>query len=393
MGDFPSPLAAGPGGGFGADIGDYCFELKAAEAGKFATSDKMSINYAYHLDAGRYARFLRGFCRDPRRAQARGQDQPGSSSDGETGFISALALESGELVEGDLFIDCTGFRGLLIEQTLEAGYEDWTQWLPTNSALPLQTASVGRPSPIRGRSPIRRDGSGGSRCSIASATAWSIAVTSCQTTTPRSCSIPASRARSSSSRARSAFAPDVAARSGTRTASPFGLSSGFVEPLESTSIHLFMIGATRLVQLFPFGGISEAVANRYNELSRHELEAIRDFIVLHYKLTARDDSGFWNHCREMAIPDSLSERIELFREHALAYQASDELFRVDSWVQVMLGQGLKPRSWHKLGQLMTDAQLRKALTDLKGNIAKAVAGMPAHQAFLDQYCGTGDGRR
>ena len=128
----------------------------------------------------------------------------------------------------------------------------------------------------------------------------------------------------------------------------FGLSSGFVEPLESTSIHLFMIGVTRLMQLFPFGGISEAVVNRYNELSRRELEAIRDFIVLHYKLTERDDSGFWNYCREMAIPDSLSERIELFREHALAYQSADELFRVDSWVQVMLGQKLKPRSWHKL---------------------------------------------
>ena len=150
-----------------------------------------------------------------------------------------------------------------------------------------------------------------------------------------------------------------------------------------------MIGVTRLVQLFPFGGISEAVVNRYNELSRHELEAIRDFIVLHYKLTERDDSGFWNYCREMEIPDSLGERIELFREHALAYQAADELFRVDSWVQVMLGQRLEPRSWHKFGQLMTQQQRRQALTDLKTNIAKAVAGMPAHQAFLDQYCGEG----
>jgi len=392
MGDFHHLWLQALEKGFGGDIGDYCFELKAAEAGKFATSDKMSINYAYHLDAGRYARFLRGFAEIHGVRRVEGKISR-VEQDGETGFISALALESGERVEGDLFIDCTGFRGLLIEQTLEAGYEDWTQWLPTNSALPLQTASVGPAIPYtraiahqagwQWRIPLQhRVGNGLVYCSdfMSDDDAQKLLHSSIEgeiLVQPRPIRFRAGRRR----------------KVWDKNCIAFGLSSGFVEPLESTSIHLFMIGATRLVQLFPFGGISEAVINRYNELSRHELEAIRDFIVLHYKLTARDDSGFWNHCREMAIPDSLSERIELFREHALAYQASDELFRVDSWVQVMLGQGIKPRSWHKLGQLMTDAQLRKALTDLKGNIAKAVAGMPAHQAFLDQYCAEGSGQR
>jgi tryptophan halogenase len=167
----------------------------------------------------------------------------------------------------------------------------------------------------------------------------------------------------------------------------FGLSSGFVEPLESTSIHLFMIGATRLVQMFPFGGIEEAVVARYNELARNELERVRDFIILHYKATERDDSPFWRRCRDMAIPDTLAQRIALFRESAQAYQASDDLFRVDSWVQVLLGQRIEPRGHHLLASMLPEAQLRQALTDLKGNIDKAVAQMPQHQAFLDSYCG------
>ena len=390
MGDFHHIWLQAREEGYGGDVGDYCFELQAAEAGRFATSDQSSINYAYHLDAGRYARFLRGFAETHGVRRVEGKIS-NVEQDGETGFISALALESGERVEGDLFIDCTGFRGLLIEQTLAAGYEDWTQWLPTNSALPLQTASVGPAVPYtraiahqagwQWRIPLQhRVGNGLVYCSdfMSDDEAQALLHSSIEgeiLVQPR----------------------PIRYRTGRRlkvwdkNCIAFGLSSGFVEPLESTSIHLFMIGVTRLIQLFPFGGISKAVVNRYNELSRHELEAIRDFIVLHYKLTARDDSGFWNYCREMEIPDSLGERIELFREHALAYQSADELFRVDSWVQVMLGQGLQPRSWHKFGQLMTEQQRRQALTDLKGNIAKAVAGMPAHQAFLDQYCG--DGRR
>jgi tryptophan halogenase len=165
-----------------------------------------------------------------------------------------------------------------------------------------------------------------------------------------------------------------------------GLSSGFVEPLESTSIHLIQVGATRLVQQFPFAGISEAIANHYNEQAERELEKIRDFIVLHYKLTERDDSDFWRARRDMPVPDSLAQRISLFRENGLAYQATDDLFRVDSWLQVMLGQRLKPKGYHHMGHLMTDDQLMTALGGLEANISKAVSQMPSHQDFIDQYC-------
>jgi tryptophan halogenase len=165
-----------------------------------------------------------------------------------------------------------------------------------------------------------------------------------------------------------------------------GLASGFVEPLESTSIHLIQIGITRLIQLFPFGGVNPSIARHFNELSRNELERIRDFIVLHYKLTERDDTAFWRQCRSMDIPDSLAQRIALFRENGLAYQAGDDLFRVDSWLQVMLGQRLEPKSHHRFGALMTADQRRQVFEGIRTNIARAVAGMPSHQDFVDDYC-------
>jgi tryptophan halogenase len=166
-----------------------------------------------------------------------------------------------------------------------------------------------------------------------------------------------------------------------------GLAAGFVEPLESTSIHLIMIALTRLMQMFPFGGISDAVVRRFNDQSRSELEHIRDFIILHYKATERDDSAFWRRCRDMAVPDTLAQRIALFREAGIAYQAPDDLFRVDSWVQVMIGQRLEPLGHHRIGELMRPEQLRQALGDLRARVSSLVERMPPHQTFLEAYCG------
>jgi tryptophan halogenase len=385
MGDFHHFWLAAKEQGFGGELGDYCFELQAALGGKFATGEKAQINYAYHLDAGRYARFLRGFAE--RNGVKRVEGKIGQvHQHPETGFIEAVSLESGARIDGDLFIDCTGFRGLLIEQTLGAGYEDWTRWLPTNSALPLQTASVGPALPYtraiahkagwQWRIPLQhRVGNGLVWCSdfMTDEEAHDTLHASIEgeiLVRPRPIRFKAGRRR----------------KAWDKNCIAFGLSSGFVEPLESTSIHLFMIGVTRLIQLFPFGGCNDALTARYNDLAQAELERIRDFIVLHYKLTERDDSDFWRHCRTMAIPDTLAERIEVFRENALTWQAADDLFRVDSWVQVMLGQRLAPRGYHRMGDMMNPGQLREALGDLKANIAGAVAQMPRHQEFLDQYC-------
>jgi tryptophan halogenase len=177
------------------------------------------------------------------------------------------------------------------------------------------------------------------------------------------------------------------ARTWNRNCVALGLASGFVEPLESTSIHLIMTGVTRLMHLFPFNGCSQSLIDRYNDLTRSELESIRDFIVLHYHATQRDDSPFWRYCRDMEIPESLARRIALFRENAHAYQADGELFRVDSWTQVMLGQGIVPAHYHDFAKMMSDRDLGRLLTSLKESIQKAVARLPDHQEFLDTCFG------
>lgn len=385
MGGFHNIWLQARAEGFGGDLSDYCYELQAAEEGKFFTSDKSAINYAFHLDASLYARFLRQFSEAKGARRVEGKIAK-VEQNAESGYIEALLLESGERIEGDLFIDCTGFRGLLIEQTLRAGYEDWTRWLPTDSALAVQTRSVGAPPPYtraiarsagwQWRIPLQhRVGNGLVYCSahMSDDEAHATLFENLEGETlvePRTI-------RYRTGRRRKVWEKNCIA---------LGLASGFVEPLESTSIHLIMIGVTRLIQLFPFSGVNEPLARRYNEMADSELERIRDFIILHYKATQRGDTAFWRQCRDMDIPDTLKQRIALFRENAYVYQAADDLFRVDSWLQVMLGQRIEPQGRHHMGRLMTRDQMQRALDGLKTSIAAAVAKMPSHQAFLEQYC-------
>ena len=386
MGDFHHFWLHAKAQGWGGDIGDYCFEHQALAAGKFATGEKSTINYAYHLDAALYARFLRKFAEGFGAKRVEGKITS-VDQDPESGFVTAINLESGTRVEGDLFIDCTGFRGLLIEQTLKAGFEDWGHWLPCNSALPIQTRSVGPAVPYTRA--IAHEAGWMWRIPLQHRVGNGFVYSSDHMTDEAAHDGLHARIEGDV-----VFAPNpIRFRTGRRrkvwdkNVVAFGLSSGFVEPLESTSIHLIQVGVTRLIQSFPFAGISQAQVDRYNERANEEAELVRDFIVLHYKLTEREDSEFWRHCKNMAIPDSLAARIALFRESGTAYQAQDELFRVDSWLQVMIGQRLMPQAYHHMGRLMTGDQLKGALGDLKANIAGAVERMPAHQDFVDSYCG------
>jgi tryptophan halogenase len=371
--------------GFGGDLGDYCLELKAAEQNRFFTGGDSALNYAYHLDAGLYGRFLRGMAEADgvRRVEGKIASVRQRATDG---FIEAVVMESGQAVEGDLFIDCTGFRGLLIEQTLKAGFEDWGHWLPTNSALAVQTRSTEPAVPYtraiahkagwRWKIPLQhRVGNGLVYCNeyMSDDEAKDLLMSEIEGETL----IEPRLIRYRTGRRRKTWDKNVVA---------LGLASGFVEPLESTSIHLIMIGVTRLMQLFPFAGISQAAVDRYNRQADDELEKIRDFIILHYKATERTDSPFWDRVREMDIPDSLVQRIALFRESAQAYQAPGELFQVDSWLQVLLGQRIQPQAHHHMGRLMPSQQLKQALDDLKRNVDGAVARLPQHQTFLDAYC-------
>jgi tryptophan halogenase len=362
-------------------IGAFCLEHEAAEHGRFTKSGDPPLNYAYHLDAGLYARFLRRIAETDGARRIEGKIAR-VEQDGASGDVTALVLESGERIEGDLFIDCTGFRALLIEQTLAAGFEDWGHWLPTNSALAVQTESVADAVPYtraiahhagwQWRIPLQhRVGNGNVFCSefMAEDEARELLLGSLEgkvLTEPR-------LVRYATGKRRQVWKNNVIA---------MGLSAGFVEPLESTTIHLFMAGVTRLIQQFPFGPVTPEQRDRYNRMADAEAEGVRDFVILHYKLTQREDSPFWRRMGAMDIPDTLAERIALFAERAEAWQAADELFRVDSWVQVMLGQRLTPRGWHRIGALMSEGRLRQSLADLRARIVPAVQSMPTHQQFL-----------
>lgn len=384
MADFQHMWLAARKMGVAGPLEDYSQETQAALAGKFRTGGDAPLNYAYHLDATAYGQYLRRF------AEALGvQRVEGRIAevqlDPASGHITALALDNGSLIEGDLFIDCTGFRGLLIEDALETGYDDWTHWLATDRALAVQTTAAGPARPYtramahkagwQWQIPLQhRVGNGLVYCSEFLSDDEALALLTSRLdgdmlTEPR-----VIRYISGSRR-----------KAWNRNCVAIGLSSGFVEPLESTSIHLIMIAVTRLMQLFPFDGEMDALAARFNDLSKRELEGIRDFIVLHYHLNQRTGEPFWDRCRTMDIPDSLASRIALFRESATAFQACDELFRVDSWVQVMLGQGLEPEGHHALAQMIGADKLGGSLASLAANFKRIAAGLPAHQAFLDEY--------
>ena len=370
--------------GVAADIGEYCLEHEAASAGRFGPSDQVPLNYAYHLDAGLYGRYLRGLAEAAGVRRVEGKIAE-VRQNGESGDIETLVLETGQTVEGDLFIDCTGFRALLIGKALGVDFEDWSHWLPTDSALAVQTRATEAPPPYT-RAIAHRAG-----------WRWKIPL---QHRVGNG--LVYSRAHMSDEDARRLLDESISGevlieprlirfKAGYRrkvwvkNCIALGLSSGFVEPLESTSIHLIMIAVTRLLQTFPSRGMSSAVAERFNLQSSREIEGIRDFIVLHYHLTERDDSDLWRYCRDMAVPGTLAARVALFREAAVAFQDAHDLFRVDSWVQVMLGQRLTPLSRHPASLMMPEPQLRDALDSLRTNIARAVSAMPTHEAWLNSF--------
>jgi tryptophan halogenase len=366
-----------------SDYGDYCLELRASLEGRFAHLPRGGMNYAFHIDAGLYAKFLRKFAEGygVKRIEGKIVDvKVGESS----GFIESIKLDSGELLEGDLFIDCTGFRGLLIGNALHVDYEDWSHYLFCDSAIAVQTETRPRPSPTSDRSRETPAGSGAFRCS----TAWA-AVVYCSRylgdeqakellaniegkvlTEPRVIK----------------FRPGQRRQTWRRNCVAIGLASGFIEPLESTSIHLIQRGIIRLLQMFPRDGIRQSDIDEYNDQTNNEIEHIRDFIVLHYHLTRRQDTPFWRSCRAMDIPASLRHRLDLFRETGRVFRVPNELFAENSWIQVMLGQGIVPQQHHPVADLMGDEELSNFLDGIRSSVERTVAQLPAHQAYVEQYC-------
>lgn len=370
--------------GMQSDLGDFCLETVASRGDRFALPHSPQVNYSYHLDAGLYARFLRGKAESYGLRRVEGKIRE-VRQNGESGYVEALVLEDGQVIEGDLFIDCTGFRGLLIEQTLKTGYEDWNNWLPCDRAVALQTESVGPPVPYT-RAIAHEAG-----------WRWHIALQHRVGT-----GLVYSGRHMSDDQAREKLLRDAAApvirepwlvqfRTGRRLKAwnknvvSLGLASGFIEPLESTSLHLSMTSIIRLIESFPFDGIPQSLVDLYNATGRAEMEHVRDFIILHYHANQRDEP-MWQQCRLMEVPDSLAIRLRAWRERAHAWQGANELFRVDSWTHVMLGQGLIPEQHHPLSRGLSDEDMRRLLPAIRKPIDEAVARMPSQQEFIDQYC-------
>ena len=366
---------------------DYCLELAAAHAGKFAILPDNRINYAYQLDATAYARFLR------RKAESFGATRREGKIatvelDSESGDIAALKLESGERIEGDLFLDCTGFRALLIEGALHVGYDDWSHYLPNDRAIAVQTESVRDPVPFtraiaheagwQWRIPLQhRQGNGIVYCSryMSDDEAEARLLSTVEGAT---CSTP-NRLR---------FTTGARRKQWHRNCVAVGLSSGFMEPLESTSIHLIQRAVLRLIRMLPAGErVSQRDIDEFNDQQLTDMDQIRDFLILHYKVTERRDSPFWRQCAAMEIPDSLKQKIELFRETGRVFRKNEELFAENSWVQVMMGQGLMPQTYHPVATKMSSEELERFLGTLRANVSRTVAGLPEHHAFVKRYCG------
>jgi tryptophan halogenase len=366
--------------------GEYCLELKAAQANRFSHLPKQGLNYAFHIDATLFAGFLRSFSEKLGARRVEGKIVE-VGTDPASGGVERLTLDSGQVVEGDLFIDCTGFRGLLIEQTLHTGYEDWSHWLPCDSAVALQTESTIEAIPYtrsiahqagwQWRIPLQhRVGNGlvycGRYMSDDEARVLLLKnIVGGHINKPRVLKFRTGRRL----------------RNWNRNVVALGLASGFVEPLESTSIHLIQRGMIRLLQMFPHDGIRHSEIDEYNRQCLKEIEHIRDFIVLHYKVTNRQDTPFWRHCSAMPVPDSLAHRIALFRETGRVFHTDGELFHENSWIQVMLGQGILPEQYHPAADVLTDEELTRFLANIRKRVEQTVATLPNHEAYVRQYCG------
>jgi tryptophan halogenase len=378
--------------GKGRPLDDYCMSIMAAREGRFQRPDPSktnsplsTISYAFHFDASLYARYLRELAEAGGVVRTEGKvvhvDQHA-----ENGHVKSVTLESGETVEGDLFIDCSGFRGLLIEQTLKSGFEDWSAWLPCDRAVARACKKVADPLPYT-RSTAKSAG-----------WQWRIPLQSRTGNGHVYCSDHVSDEEALDSLNADLdgeplsepnflrFKAGVRRRPWNKNVVSLGLASGFLEPLESTSIHLVQTAIARLLTNFPDKAFNQHDIDHYNRRTILEFEQVRDFIVLHYKATDRDDSAFWNYCRSMSIPQTLADRIAIFRENARLHRHDNELFSETSWLAVLHGQNIAPQRYHPIADIIPDKELDARMERIAAVMASCASSMPMHQEFIDSHC-------
>lgn len=378
--------------GQAGDLADLSINTAAALENKFMRADPRMkdsplghIAHAFHFDASLYARYLRGLA-EGRGVVRREGKVVDVTLDGEDGFVRSVALDDGAVVEADLFIDCSGFRGLITEQALKTGYETWTHWLPCDRAMAVPCARVepftpytratARTAGWQWRIPLQhRTGNGHVYSSqyIDEDDAERILLSNLdgeQLAEPN----------------RIRFVTGKRKKIWNKNCVAIGLASGFLEPLESTSIHLIQSAIIRLIRLLPDGGFDPAGVDEFNRQSDFEYERIRDFIILHYKATERDDTPFWRYCRDMDLPDTLQRKIDLWMANGRIFREDDELFAEESWIQVFLGQGMIPRGYDPLVDIKTETEVVDFVGNIETTIRKCVAVMPDHSAFVAKVC-------
>ena len=375
--------------GSGGDFSNYSLPVQAARRGRFAAPSQHSgsllstYSYAYQFDAGLYGRFLRTLAeaRGVRRVEGRVVDV---AQDSASGDILSVRLDSGEEIAGDLFVDCSGFRGLLIDQRLGSSFQSWAHWLPCDRAIAMPCEGRGPLTPYtrasaRGagwmwRIPLQhRVGNGHVYCSsfLSDGEAEQQLLAELE-----------GRPLAEPNRLR--FEAGKRAEQWKGNCVAIGLSSGFLEPLESTSIHLIQLGIGRLLELLPLHGWDPLDAAEFNRLMNLEYERIRDFLILHYCATQRDDTPFWDHCRTMELPASLGEKMELFRQRGVVAPYREGMFLEPSWLAVYLGQRIVPERHDLRSEAVNDAELEARLASMEAACRDAAKSLPSHQDYLAQ---------
>jgi len=367
----------------------FSAEAEAARHGKFGRTPQSSggqpnINYAFQFDASTYAAYLRRYAE--RRGVVRREGKVvGVGQNGESGLIEAVEMKDGSSVAGDFFIDCSGFRGLLINGVYKSSFEEWAQWLPNDRAVAVPAERMAEPLPFtraqardagwQWRIPLQhRTGNGHVFCSeyMSDDEATGILMGSLETPAlaePKLLRFKAGR--------RTSWMKNCLA---------LGLSSGFLEPLESTSIHLVQVALVKFLDFFPGREPDPILIDRFNEEMAFQYETIRDFIIAHYKVTEREDTEFWRYCKHMSIPDSLAEKLALFEERGEVKPRNADLFSEVSWFAILYGQGLMPRGHHPIADALSDDDLALTLARIRAAIKQRVDGLPSHGAFIHSCC-------
>ncbi len=376
----------------GSDIAldDLCMAWAAAKANRFGhpSPDQRNVlstfDYAYHFDAGLYAAFLRRF------AEARGVVRhegtvASVAQNGETGFVESVTLVDGRSFAADLFIDCSGFRGLLIEGALKTGYEEWTHWLPCDRALAVPCASSGEFTPYtrstaraagwQWRIPLQHRTGNGYVYASSHISDDDAAATLLENLDGQALAAPRPLR----------FVTGRRNRSWNRNVVAIGLASGFMEPLESTSLHLIQANISKLLAFFPDRDFDPVVTDAFNHVAATETERIRDFLILHYKLTRRDDSQLWRDCAAMSIPDALQHKIDHFRRYGRLIPRDMDLFGAASWTAVHIGQLNFPERVDPILDFRT-VDGTAWLGKLRAAMAAEAGRMPTHRAFIDKHC-------